>query len=179
MFYDFFFYHWFLTLVWVMEPTEDLMKETELFPPTNCTHRRATFCKQFKGITERPLKSSSADPELLGLRISLWCYGTGYKANGKISTRILGGNTECLGEKNQGLWSEMLFLVRHTKFITNTSLIFLTIWNSSVAKMFIAFIEKRWWGDALVVIKYVQQHTFQLICTIFRLPENKLTCTYF
>lgn len=59
----FFFYHWFFTLVWVVEPAENLMKETGLFPQLN-EHTLATFCKQFKEITERSPKAHL--PTLLG-----------------------------------------------------------------------------------------------------------------
>lgn len=95
-------------------------------PPTNCTHTQALFWKQFKGITERPLKAhllTLLAPELMGLTISLWGYGTEYKANEKNPTHILGKHRCLMKKKKSGLWNEMLFLVRHIKFITNTSLL--------------------------------------------------------
>lgn len=65
----------------------------------------------------------------------------------------------------------MLFLVRYIKSITNTGPL---IFFHSMAKMFTVFKEKRWQGNALIAIIYVQQHTFKLICTTFHLPENSL-----
>lgn len=138
-------YHWFSTLLWVMGPSENLMKEIELpSTPQLITFTKATFCKQWKRIL-RPLKA-----HLLTLRTSV-LQDTALSV-GQMewnSTCILGTHRMPREAMRLHFNGNEMFLVRFIKSTNTSLLIFLMLWKQFCGQnaqcLTVKRGRKRWW----------------------------------